>query len=90
MNSDVKLMELCAEGDELEMFDTETLSQVIQYKWENNGLRHHLIGCVMHLINSFLIVFYIYFSYYSEPKEDNVIILLLAIGITYPAVYEVF
>lgn len=89
-NSEVKLMEICAESDELEIFDTETLSQVIQYKWENNGLRHHLIGCVMHLINSFLIVLYIFLSYYSEPKEDSVIILLLAIGITYPACYEIF
>lgn len=44
----------------------------------------------MHLINSFLIVFYIYFSYYNEPKEGNAIIILLAIGITYPAGYEVF
>jgi len=29
INADVHLMNLCAEGDELEMFDTETLSQVI-------------------------------------------------------------
>jgi hypothetical protein len=83
-------MDLCAEGEELEMFDTDTLKQVIQYKWQCYGLKHHLLGCVMHLINTFLIVLYIILSYYHEPKEDNVIILLLAIGITYPASYEVF
>jgi len=43
----------------------------------------------MHFINTFLIVLYIILSYYNEPKEDNVIILLLAIGITYPTCYEV-
>lgn len=90
MNSNIHLMELCADKDELEIFDTATLSQLIHYKWENFGLRHHLIGCEMHLINTLLIVLYIILSYYNEPREDNIMILLLAIGILYPTNYEQF
>ena len=44
----------------------------------------------MHFINTFLIVIYIILSYYQEPENDSLLMVVLAIGIVYPACYELF
>ena len=88
VNEGLGLMNLCAINDELEKFQAESLTQLIQYKWETFGRQHHFIGCIMHFINTLLIIAYIVLSYYQEPEEGNVIQILLAIAVTYPFFYE--
>jgi hypothetical protein len=46
----------------------------------------------MHLFNTLLIIVYVSLSYLSEPDEEegNTIPVLLALGLAYPAIYELF
>ena len=92
LNDDVPLIDLCIDNDELEKYDTETMQELIQYKWNVYGRKHHLMGCIMHLFNTAVIIAYVCLSYLREPEEDegNIIPILLAIGVAYPAFYEFF
>jgi len=64
INEDIPLMELCSNAEELEVFESEALMQLIHYKWNKFGKNHHLIGCIMHFFNTFIIITYIILSYY--------------------------
>ena len=41
-NTDSSLMQLFAETDELEIFESESIQAMIQYKWDSYGKKHHL------------------------------------------------
>lgn len=47
-----------ADSDEIEMFASENLTDLIDYKWESYGFYFHLIGTTIHL--SYLILLFIY------------------------------
>ena len=58
-NDDISLMQLCGETEELEIFETDAMQQVIQFKWDKYGRNHHLLGCVMHLFYTFILIVYV-------------------------------
>ena len=68
------------------------MQQLIRYKWDCYGRKHHFLGCVMHLFNTLVIIIYVSLSYLREPDpaETNIIPILLAVGVAYPAFYEIF
>lgn len=49
INSDVNFMSLCAESDELEIFECETLQDLIQFKWDGYAWGFHFFGCMVHI-----------------------------------------
>jgi hypothetical protein len=61
--------------------------QLIEYKWETFGRKHHFIGCCMHFVNVGLIIAYISLSYFTTP-DDNVSIVMLGLSVCYPFFYE--
>jgi hypothetical protein len=90
-------------SEELDIFNTESLSDLIDFKWNQFGMRHHLVGCMMHMLQiTILIIYvdYIYINNYlcetvvgkdgnSEGKcDDNPYALILLGGIIYPFIYE--
>jgi hypothetical protein len=49
-NPEQSLMQLCSETEELDVFKTGTMQEVIDYKWKKYGKSWHLAGCLMHII----------------------------------------
>jgi hypothetical protein len=47
------------------------MQQLIKYKWDNYGRKHHLMGCIMHLFNTLVIIVYVSLSYLQEPDEES-------------------
>ena len=62
-NEGVSLMHLCQDTEELEIFDTPSLQQVIQYKWDTYGRQHHVLGCAMHMLYTLILIIYVKNAY---------------------------
>ena len=59
MNGDINILAVCAETeDEMSIFETETLQDLIQFKWDSYGYNFHLFGCSVHLI--YIIILFLY------------------------------
>ena len=81
-------MNLGGETDELEIFETESLQQVIQFKWDTYGRKHHLFGCMMHMFYTFILITYVKNAYLIENENQMIYAILIAVGILYPALYD--
>jgi len=92
VNSDCNLMGLINETEELEIFESGTIQQLIEFKWDQYARKHHIFGCVMHLFYILMLIVYIDIVYinYSQDKEAQVMMwtVLLLFGILYPALYD--
>lgn len=59
INGDVNILAQCAETeDELNMFESETLQDLIAFKWDNYGYKFHLFGCCYHFV--YIIILFLY------------------------------
>jgi len=58
-NEDINLMTLCAETEEIEIFQTDALCQLIEFKWVCYGRGHHFFGCMMHLFYTAVFIVYV-------------------------------
>jgi hypothetical protein len=70
INPDVSLMALCSETEELEMFETEAMKDIIDFKWRMYGRRHHMLGMTMHMLYSLMINIYVSEAYIHEPRNQ--------------------
>lgn len=62
-NDDVNLLALCAESDEIDMFESESLQDLIAFKWDSFGWSFHFFGCVIHLLYIIILFLYTDFVY---------------------------
>lgn len=96
-------MKIISLSEELEIFNTESLSDLIDFKWNQFGMRHHLVGCLMHMCQICILIFYVDFIYINNRLcrnikndknestvdcDDNPYALVLLGGIIYPFIYE--
>lgn len=83
-------MALISESDEIELFDSQQIIDVISFKWECYGRDHHIFGSLMHFMYVLLFVLYVNFVYlYNDLGENHIIYtLILAVGIIYPWIYD--
>lgn len=88
VNEKVSLMKLCRDTEELEIFDSVSLLQIIQHKWNRYGLINHAFGCIMHFFTVLVIVIYVNNAYIAESDEQRLYAGLLVIGVIYPTLYE--
>lgn len=57
-NSEINIASLCADSDEIQMFRSESLKNLIEFKWNSFGFRFHLVGTIVHIIYmAFLFVY---------------------------------
>ena len=90
INQDSALLQLFAASEELEIFASETVQQMIDYKWNRYAVNHHYFGLGMHCYYILMLALYTYFIYmlpYTEAAHTGLTIAL-ATGIIYPWVYE--
>lgn len=81
-------MELFSETDELEIFDTDTIQHIVEYKWTMYGRQHHILGMAMHMFYTLMIIVYVSKAYLHEIKHQQQMTIVLFIGVLYPAYYD--
>ena len=81
-------MELLSTTEELEIFNCVCIQDIIEYKWDQYGWKHHFMGMAMHMFYTFMIIIYVKNAYLFETNRQSAFSLLLAIGIIYPCRYE--
>lgn len=90
-NTDINFMGLCTESEELDIFETETIKKLIEFKWETYARRHHVIGCCMHFFYLLTLIIYINVVYVlnvGDDQDKHLYSYLLGLGIIYPALYD--
>ena len=97
-NGDVNFMGAISQTDELDIFNTETLKMLIDFKWQEYGMRHHLVGSLMQFLQIIILCLYVDTIYIHNQLcsghgdditcEDNVYAFVLLGGVVYPLVYE--
>lgn len=103
MNGETNFMRIISLSDELDIFNALSLCDLIEFKWNQFGMRHHLVGCMMHMIQIVILIIYVDYIYINnnlceakkptneeEPVvcKDNPYALVLLGGIVYPFIYE--
>ena len=71
LNKEVSLMALAADTEEIEVFQTDALVNLIRFKWESYGKRHHLVGCVMHFFYTLVFIIYVCQVQLYEQDENS-------------------
>jgi hypothetical protein len=85
-------MELLATTEELDIFGTTSIQQLIEFKWVAYAMFHHLIGCFFHFFYLIILVVYINIIYIKDtgtPEEKQTYVILLGVGILYPQLYNI-
>lgn len=89
-NQDINLMSLCADSEEIEIFQAASLQQLIDFKWVSYGRYHHFFGCMMHIL--YTVVFAVYVSQgcmvETEGWHQTIYATILLISILYPLYYD--
>ena len=49
-NNEIYFLGQCAESDEITMFQSQNLEDLIDFKWNAFGFNFHLIGTTVHLV----------------------------------------
>mmetsp|Transcript_797 Transcript_797/g.992 ORF Transcript_797/g.992 Transcript_797/m.992 type:complete len:305 (+) Transcript_797:467-1381(+) len=102
-NDSVSFLGLCTDSDELEIFECNSLNEMIEFKWNQFGFRHHLISFLIHAIQMGFVIAYVQIVYLSNSlfdwdayNADNSVLqykqngyaIFLLVGILYPFIYE--
>jgi hypothetical protein len=90
-NEGTFLMELWVEAEELEIFSSETVIDLLEFKWAEFGRNFHLFGCVMHFMYMTLLFVYIDQIYVNFNLSLQLYFNLgLLVGLIYPMFYEAY
>lgn len=71
VNPDVGFMQLLNESPELEIFATETITQLLDFKWREYALTFHKIGCLMQIFYVIMMFVYINSIYINAAGTDS-------------------
>lgn len=58
-NFEESLMNMCADSDELEVFCSNAICDVINFKWAEFALSIHKVGCFFHFFYMTILIIYI-------------------------------
>lgn len=103
VNPTTCIMALCSNCDNLEVFNSDAITELIQFKWTEFGQSHHMIGLFFHACQMIMLMIYIQYVYIDdffeiykpggEPNDishpQSIFACILLICLTYPTFYEV-
>jgi len=69
-NQSVNLLEDCANSEELSIFETDTLKDMIEFKWNQYGYIFHLMGFLIHLVYVIMLFVYTDFVYINGGSVE--------------------
>lgn len=95
-------MSLCVNSGDLEVFDTDSIQELIDFKWTTFGQFQHMIGLIFHACQLVTLIVYInlvyindYFDIYTPGNEPSSIThpqsmfaMMLLICLLWPVLYE--
>ena len=98
------MMMLIANSDEVAIFKTEPIVDMINYQWGVTGFNFHLVGFVNFFLYMLMLIVYIVQIYINDRlyefeslasriklrKGSNNVALVLVFGLIYPSIYLVF
>lgn len=58
-NEKESLLDMCSESEELEIFCSAAISDVIKFKWDEFALNIHMVGCFFHFFYMTILIIYI-------------------------------
>ena len=89
-NEDIHLMHILGLSEERELFDSKTLIQYIEYKWDVYGKRHYLIGCAAHILYVLIYIVFINVTYLYDHElvPHNEVTCVLLLFLLYPLIYD--
>ena len=84
------LMQNCETTSDLAIFDTVTVEDLIEFKWNKYAKFVHFIGFGCHLF--YIVLFSVYivqrFCYRQDISEKNELYVLMLLNLIYPLVYD--
>jgi hypothetical protein len=91
MNEEESILCLLAESDELSLFETENLEQLITFKWQAFAKKFHTVGCIAHFSYLLIMMIYVNAIYVNNDKSNAYLYgILLFVGIAYPMCYDLY
>jgi hypothetical protein len=96
-NTEISFFDTCTSSDELDMFKSEALQDVIEFKWNEFGFNFHLVGSTIHMVQLCILIFYVNYVYIGGNLEvddkghivgSNPAAIVLLTGIIYPMCYS--
>lgn len=91
VNKHVSLMDHCTVSNEINIFITNALVDVLDFKWKEYAVKFHSIGCLMHFCYMGLLFVYIYEVYIRYNMENKLLMdMILTCGLLYPLFYEIY
>jgi hypothetical protein len=97
-NKHISFFETCTNSNELNMFKSQALQDVIDFKWNEFGFNFHLVGSMIHMVQMSILIFYINYVYITGSLEvdeagkivgSNPSAIVLLTGIIYPMCYSI-
>lgn len=90
-NPDVSFMELIVDSDQLDIFESNNVQDLIKYKWNKFAQRFHIKGFIFHFMYLVIMSIFVDQIYVKNNLEyKKVYCVLLGVGILYPTWYVMF
>lgn len=58
-------------SDDLDMYNAESMTELIDFKWNSYAYNWHLVGCCFHFFYLLILNIYIYRIYIKDPELDH-------------------
>lgn len=92
VNDEEKFMALCAQSQEITMFQSKNLQNLIKFKWDTYAFKMHAFGTCVHIFYILVLFMYICaeYIYNAIPEEDlQLTSFLIYLCCFYPTIYEI-
>lgn len=92
VNEEVNLMALAEESEEMTIFDTPALVDIVEYRWDCYAFNFHAKGLFMNVLYIISFILYVKEGYIhsEEGNEEHrgIYLIVMNLGLIYPVVYE--
>ena len=82
-------MEICGETDELDIFDSSTVSELLEFKWTTYASKIHFVGLTSHILYVVVFSFYVNECYvYQWGNLKSTLEIVIILCLVYPFCYD--
>lgn len=66
-------MKVLSECDQLDIFDTDVIQSLIEYKWKTYAYRKHILSAFFHVLYVVVLIYYINYTYLMDAKPEEMV-----------------
>lgn len=78
-NDEYSLMDLLANTDQIEVFDTLPVQDLIEFKWRAYSQHFHFVFAIIHMIYLLTFILYVNFIYINREFENKLYFILMMV-----------